>query len=194
MGTKSGAGASVRTTPRARFKVALAVSLAVAASLVALGLFVRNLHDEGASTSIVLRETSPATAPLLIRGTDIPLPPASFGFDPTNYRGLIDVPVNAYLLVQRAGGDPESLKGEMDRLLGYYRTLMPTLGWTLDHEYPLTPESEKGDPSGWYAAAQDWSKGSEDIKVSVSNYAQWYDWGFRLTLTVYASDGVRFPR
>lgn len=180
----------------------LIAGLAVFMVLGALVLIARNLGgaraepvSAGASTpATTLGSPSPSASPTpsMIPGTDIPTPPLLFGFGATDYAGLIQSPVNAYLLVQTTSGDPIQLKGQITDLMDYYQATMPGLGWSLDQGYPLKLETEAGDPSDWYAAGQDWSNGVETIKISVGNYAQWYDWGYQLTFTVYASDNVMF--
>ncbi len=144
------------------------------------------------STGQAIPDPGPIVSPSVIPGTDIPFPPAPYGFGSTNYSGLIDAPVNAYLLVQNESGDPLVLEGQINNLLDNYKSAMAGLGWTLDREVPLTLETENGDPDNWYAASEDWTKGKQEVKISVSNYAPWLDWGYRLTLTVYGNTAVTF--
>jgi hypothetical protein len=129
-----------------------------------------------------------------VPGTDVPVPPPEFGFGAKDWHGLLDGPFNAYLLIGTQQGDPSALTVQMASLLGYYRTAMPEQGWMLVQDYPIRLETEKGDPAEWYAMGQDWAKGDQQVKLSVSNYAQWYEWGYRLTFTVYGDNNVHFER
>jgi hypothetical protein len=129
-----------------------------------------------------------------VPGTDVPLPPAQYGFGTRDWYPLIGAPVNDYLLIGTEQGDPSALTVQMAGLLEYYRTVMAQEGWVLVRDYPLRLETEKGDPADWYSMAQDWAKGDQQVKLSVSNYAQWYGWGYRLTFTVYGNNKVHFER
>jgi len=100
--------------------------------------------------------------------------------DHTDRANLIDAPVNAYVLVGTTEEDPQDLITEMNALLGYYDSVLPSLGWKQTDTFPLKLESEEGDPHDIYAEAESWVRGDEAIKISLSNYAPWFDWGYRL--------------
>ena len=131
----------------------------------------------------------------LIAG-DIPIPPEGYGFLPRNYGILLGGAVNAFMLIGEEPGDPLKLRYRGLELLDWYRSEMPAYGWTLEREYPPTLHSEEdyGDPPNIYAAAQDWAQDGQWVKISVANWTQFYEWGFRLTWTVYGSNDVPLPR